>query len=448
MKLCKKVLVSILVLFCSIMPAKAASFGMTSSTGTVTPNGTFTVNVGGNCIGRVNLTVSNGTLSTNSVWVEEGYVSVRVTAGTSGKVVVTATPTEGFSDSDANPFNPGMRSVSVNIVSNTPSQPNIPTTPNPPSTSKPNVPSNTKPSTSKPNTSTQKPDQQPQQSSDNNLSSLTVSSGELSPKFDPNVTEYNLKLKADTEVLKMEASPSDEKAKIEGTGEIKVKPGNNNLTITVTAENGTKKTYTIKAYVDETPQVYLKYKNKKIGIIRNQDGIPLPDGFTPQEYKMNDHTILIFSKDKIYMIYGLNESNEKGFYVFDKEKNELKSKLIPLKINNQNFYITDAEIKKENLFLDHITIDKTKIDCYKFKNDSENYCLLTVLKENGKLKKYLYESTEKTIQLYHEFNSCPEPKKDNNNMIIYVLSGLWVMTIGTMIWFITKKKGGFHVKKK
>lgn len=96
------------------------SFGISASSSTVAPNGTFTVKIGGECIGRVDLTVSNGTLSENKIWVENGYNSVSVTAGSSGTVTVTAIPYEGMSDIDANLYEPGSRSVTVTIVEPTP----------------------------------------------------------------------------------------------------------------------------------------------------------------------------------------------------------------------------------------------------------------------------------------------------------------------------------------
>jgi len=95
---------------------EAASFSMGVSTSTVAPGGTFTVTISGQCIGRVNFSVSNGTLSSSAEWIENNVVSVTVKAGSSGTVVVTASPTEGFSDADGNPYNPGSRSVSVSIV--------------------------------------------------------------------------------------------------------------------------------------------------------------------------------------------------------------------------------------------------------------------------------------------------------------------------------------------
>ena len=115
MKKIKIIIFSIAIMLASIIELNAATFSMSSSTKQISPNGTFSVSVGGDCIGRVNLSVTNGTLSTSSVWVEQGYTTVTVTAGSSGQVTITATPETGFSDSDANIYNPGSRSVTVKI---------------------------------------------------------------------------------------------------------------------------------------------------------------------------------------------------------------------------------------------------------------------------------------------------------------------------------------------
>lgn len=115
----------ILSLICSVSafsaPTYAASFNMTSSSKQVAPGGTFSVSVGGDCIGRVNIKVTGGTTAQTAIWVEENYQTITVTAGNSGTVTVTATPEAGFSDSDANEYKPGNRTVSINIVA--PSQP-------------------------------------------------------------------------------------------------------------------------------------------------------------------------------------------------------------------------------------------------------------------------------------------------------------------------------------
>ena len=73
--------------------------------------------------------------------------------------------------------------------------------------------------------------------------------------------------------------------------------------------------------------------------------------------------------------------------------------------------------------------------------------VLNVLKEDGTIKKYLYEKTENTIQLYNEFKACPEAKSENQNIIIYVLSSIIVLTTGIIVFLIYKIKKGVSNEK-
>lgn len=145
-KLLGIILFSFIVLLLWGANVKAATFKITASKPQVKPNETFSVSVGGDCIGRVNLSVTNGTLSSSSVWVEQNYQKVNVKAGSSGTVTIIATPAVGFSDADANEYKPGSRSVKVTIVnasnSSTPSK--KPTTSQGTSTSKNPTTSNSK----------------------------------------------------------------------------------------------------------------------------------------------------------------------------------------------------------------------------------------------------------------------------------------------------------------
>lgn len=408
-------LVGFISFFLFIPSVNAASFSMSSSKKEVNPNGTFTISVGGDCIGRVNLSVSNGTLSTNSIWVEQGYMTVNVTAGASGTVTITATPVTGFSDPDANLYNPGSRTVTVSISSNTSSSGN---------TTKPSTPSTTK-----------------KKSGDTNLASLTISSGKLSPSFDANVTEYSVNLKGDTTNITIDAKASDSKAKINGLGNAKLHPGNNKIEIIVTAENGTKKTYLIKAYVDETPEVYLDYKNNKIGIVRNYDGITIPNEFNANEYTVDEKNITIFSKESLNIIYGIDENNERSFYLFDKDKKEIISKFSPLTINNKTIYTVDTESSITNGTLDKVTINDEVVNCYTFDNE-ENYCLLNTINTNGELVAYLYEKRENNMVLYPTFLSKCESKEDDKNGILYIFSGLTFLLLGITLYLFYKMKTG------
>ena len=78
-------------------------------------------------------------------------------------------------------------------------------------------------------------------STDNTLSSLTVSGTTLD--FSKDTTTYNVEV--DSNATTITAIPTDQYASVAGTGDINLNYGPNKVDITVTAENGTTKVYTI-----------------------------------------------------------------------------------------------------------------------------------------------------------------------------------------------------------
>ena len=139
----------------------------------------------------------------------------------------------------------------------------------------------------------------------------------MNPSFNKDTLEYKINLNADITKININAETEDSKAIVEGTGEKDLKPGNNFIEIKVIAENGNEKIYKINAYVDETPLVFLDYNKEKIGIIRNYEGVNIPENFTKEDYTLNDKTISIFTSEHLTLIYGLNEKNEKSNFKLD-----------------------------------------------------------------------------------------------------------------------------------
>ena len=90
------------------------------------------------------------------------------------------------------------------------------------------------------------------------MASLAISSGKLTPAFHAETTEYRVELAATVTSINITASAADAKAKVNGTGTKTLEPGENKFSITVTAENGAVKTYTIVAVVNEKTLVYTK----------------------------------------------------------------------------------------------------------------------------------------------------------------------------------------------
>ena len=80
-------------------------------------------------------------------------------------------------------------------------------------------------------------------SNNTNLSEIKISSGEIT--FQPNITEYEISVKNKIDKINIEATVEDTKSTVEGIGEYDLKVGDNEVKLTVTAEDGTVKEYVL-----------------------------------------------------------------------------------------------------------------------------------------------------------------------------------------------------------
>ena len=87
-------------------------------------------------------------------------------------------------------------------------------------------------------------------SSNNNLSSLEIVGESI--VFDKNITTYTVRVSHATKSITINATAEHNNAIINGTGQHNLAFGDNKIDILVTAENGTKRTYTINVNRNET----------------------------------------------------------------------------------------------------------------------------------------------------------------------------------------------------
>ena len=98
-------------------------------------------------------------------------------------------------------------------------------------------------------------------SSNNNLASLSVNGGSLSPGFNPNVTNYNVSVPFSISRLQVNATPQDTKSKVSVSDTTLVAEETRAIHVTVTAENGAQKTYVINAHRGKDPNKVLSTNN-------------------------------------------------------------------------------------------------------------------------------------------------------------------------------------------
>ncbi len=101
---------------------------------------------------------------------------------------------------------------------------------------------------------------------DNNLATLTVSNATISPAFSASTTNYSASVPFEVSKLNISATAADAKAKVSTNSPNLTPNGTTKVTVTVTAENGAKKTYTISVKRAQDPNYKTSNNNKLSGI--------------------------------------------------------------------------------------------------------------------------------------------------------------------------------------
>ena len=91
----------------------------------------------------------------------------------------------------------------------------------------------------------QQPTDPPAKSGNANLSGITITGNTLNETISESVTSYTANVAYDVESITITATKADAKATVVGAGTLNLVDGANVFTITVTAENGTSKVYTL-----------------------------------------------------------------------------------------------------------------------------------------------------------------------------------------------------------
>lgn len=282
-------------------------------------------------------------------------------------------------------------------------------------------------------------------SNDASLASLQISDGTLSPAFKSGTTNYELSLPSDAESIKIEAKANDSKASVSGAGEISLKQGNNKIEIIVTAEDGTTKTYTINAYVEEKPEVYLNYHDQELGVVKNTDQVSKPsDAFEEVTLEIDGKEVTGWKNNimEVTVLYMIDEeSGEKNFYIYDTESKSITSIFKPVALLGNNLYIIDIDEDLQDrigMTFTTVTVDEQELPGWTFDEAGfDSYCLIYVMNEQGEKQYYQYETTQNTLQLYS--NAAPistesYEKSQQVEKIAIILAGVFgVTTIAALI---------------
>lgn len=115
-------------------------------------------------------------------------------------------------------------------------------------------------------------------STENKLASLMVTNATISPAFDPSVTSYTADVPFEVSKLDIQATAVDSKAKVNIDSPTLTPDGTTSVTVKVTAEDGSRKTYTIKVHREKDPN-YVASANNALSSI-TVDGFLLSPNFS------------------------------------------------------------------------------------------------------------------------------------------------------------------------
>lgn len=435
-----------LIVALNIIIVGAASFSVSRSASSVSPGGSFTVTISASGAGQFSVSASNGSVSSSSVWVD-GSASVTCTAGQSGTTTVTVTAVDA-TGYDESPIT-GSQSTSVSIKS--PASSSGSSSSSSSNNSSSSNSSNGSTSSNNSSSSSQTtPEPEVKKSSEKNLSSLSVSEGTLSPKFSAGTTTYKVDLTSETESLTISAKAKDSKAKVSGTGKKELKIGENNFTVTVTAEDGSKKTYTISVYVTEKPTQFVKLGDQNLGILNDLSKTDVPKGFEKSTIKIDNKDVTALqNKDLgLTLLYLQTEDEKTGFYIYDVDNNKVLRQYQTLTVNGKTYVIMDAPENLEEvqgLEKSTIKIGDLEMNGWKFNEETlSHYTLVYLMNDAGESGLYTYEDTEGTLQKY-------TPVEEKDNTLTYVFIGTTVVfalstaVVGYM-YFNFKKKSISAIK--
>ena len=244
MKGLTSLLTIILVMFI-LAPTSVFAGSVSVSTGSMSlvagGSGSFTISAN-NAAGRIDISTSNpgvASISTTSVFLDKNSETITVRAGSAGSAVITVSCVDVATYDTVTALH-DVYTIRVNV--NNPAPPPTPNTPSTTPTNPSTNNSNTNVNTNT-NTNTTNNNQPDNRSNNNNLKSFTVDNFKLETTDN---TNYSLTVKNSISKINIKAVAADNQAKVSGAGEVSLKVGENKFDIVVEAENGNKKTYTLK----------------------------------------------------------------------------------------------------------------------------------------------------------------------------------------------------------
>ena len=192
-------------------------------------------------------------------------------------------------------------------------------------------------------------------SNDATLKSLTTSKGTLSPAFDKDTLSYSLEVADDVDSIDVDAVPNSDKASVVIEGNTGFKTGMNNITIKVTAEDGTVSTYVINVtkkekVVPNTPTTTTKApkssNNYLSGLLVGNGELNPKFNRTTQSYEINVPNDTNKLELKVY-----TEDNKARYEIVDNKDFKVGTNIVTIRVVAEDGSVRVYTLKVNKLAL-------------------------------------------------------------------------------------------------
>ncbi|MBO5530203.1 MAG: cadherin-like beta sandwich domain-containing protein [Bacilli bacterium] len=244
----------------------------------------------------------------------------------------------------------------------------------------------------------------PDKASNSYLKSLSIEGVKISPAFNKDKMEYSAVVPGDKEKIVIKGEVEDEKATVEGLGEVELKEGINKIEIKVTAENGEERKYILTITRKEKNPIEVTINKKKYTVVKKEIGLKVPEGFVKTTVTIDKQEVVAYSnKFTGYLIVALVDEDGKASWFIYNQKNGTYTKYSELKSNGLRLIILDAK-KKDVPYRYKKTefkINDEIVEGYALELGS-NYRLVYALNmDTGNKGFYLYDMEENTFQRFY-----------------------------------------------
>lgn len=260
----------------------------------------------------------------------------------------------------------------------------------------------------------------PKPSSNANLASIKLSSGALTPAFNANTTSYSVTVKYSVDSITITGAVADGGATYVGGGTFGLNIGDNSRVLTVTAADGTKKSYTInikrmteqetldaeQAERDADPLLVV-IDNVDYTIVNDFTNIAIPAGYTQGTTTRKDTEITVLNDEHgEYTLYWLADANGENGAFYTCDENDKFTRVNCIRANGKLYIIEQPDLENipDNYVLADRVIDGEDIEAYAYIDESLKEFYVVKCYVDGARAYYRFDSVEGTVQRAAEFD--------------------------------------------